>query len=145
VPTRQRLSRAPRAAESVAALSEPPRGAAVAAGSRQEEAAAATATAVATAAATATAVATVASVVPQTPVPTAGDQAPVVEVPDDDAPPPGWGQWKNWPAPAPEPATGVLVMQEDGCVVPRQPTHNAEASSSRVVLPAPDVTVARPE
>jgi hypothetical protein len=36
-------------------------------------------------------------------------------------------------------------MREDGCVVPRKPTHSAEASSSRAVLPAPDVTVARPE
>jgi hypothetical protein len=30
-------------------------------------------------------------------------------------------------------------------VVPRQPTHGTEASSSRTVLPAPDATVARPE
>jgi hypothetical protein len=43
-----------------------------------------------------------------------------MDVPDDDAPPPGWGQWENWPAPAPEPATGVLVMREDGCVMPRR-------------------------
>jgi hypothetical protein len=39
----------------------------------------------------------------------------------------------------------VLVMREDGCVVLRQPTHSVEASSSHVVLPAQDVTVARPE
>jgi hypothetical protein len=69
----------------------------------------------------------------------------VVEILDDDDPLPGWGQWENWPAPAPELAAGVQVMGEDGCVVPRQPTHDAEASSSRVVLPAPNVTVARPE
>jgi hypothetical protein len=31
----------------------------------------------------------------------------------------------------------VLVMWEDDCVVPRQPTHGAEASSSRAVLLAP--------
>jgi hypothetical protein len=37
-----------------------------------------------------------------------------VEIPDDDAPPPGWGQWENWPAPVPEPAAGILVMREDG-------------------------------
>jgi hypothetical protein len=56
------------------------------------------------------------------PVPTAVDQAAVVEIPDDDALPPGWGQWENWPAPSLEPAVGVLVMQEDGCVIPRRPT-----------------------
>jgi hypothetical protein len=69
----------------------------------------------------------------------------MVEIPDDDAPPPGWGQRENWPAPAPEPAVGVLVMREDGCVMPRHPTHGAEASSSCDGLPAPDVTVARLE
>jgi hypothetical protein len=68
-----------------------------------------------------------------------------VEIPDDDAPPPGWGQWENCPAPAPEPAAGVLLMWEDGCVVPRQPTHGTKASSSSAGLPAPNVTVARPE
>jgi hypothetical protein len=67
----------------------------------------------------------------------------VVEIPDDDAPPPEWGQWENWPAPAPEPAAGVLVM--DDCVMSRRPTHGAKASSSRAGLPAPDVAVARPE
>jgi hypothetical protein len=60
-----------------------------------------------------------ASAVLPEPVPTTVDQAAVVEIPDDDAPPPGWGQWENWPAPAPEPAAGVLVMREDGCVMPR--------------------------
>jgi hypothetical protein len=34
-------------------------------------------------------------------------------------------------------------MREDGCVMPRQPTHDTEASSSCAGLPAPDVTVAR--
>jgi hypothetical protein len=37
---------------------------------------------------------------------TTGDHAVVVEIPDDDAPPPGWGQWENWAAPAPEPVVG---------------------------------------
>jgi hypothetical protein len=64
-----------------------------------------------------------------------------VEIPDDDASPPGWGQWENWPAPAPEPAAGVSVMREDDCVMPRHPTHGAEASSSRAGPPAPDGTV----
>jgi hypothetical protein len=45
--------------------------------------------------------ATAASTVPPAPVPTAIDQATVVEIPDDDAPSPGWGQWENWPAPEP--------------------------------------------
>jgi hypothetical protein len=48
----------------------------------------------------ATVTATVASVAPPAPVSTAVDQAVLVEIPDDDAPPPGWGQWENWPAPA---------------------------------------------
>jgi hypothetical protein len=39
----------------------------------------------------------------------------------------------------------VLAVREDGCVVPRQPAHDAKAPSSRVVLPASDVTVACPE
>jgi hypothetical protein len=51
----------------------------------------------------------------------------------------------NGPAPAPEPAAGVLVMREDGCVMPRRPAHGAEASSSHAVLPAPDVVVVRLE
>jgi hypothetical protein len=36
-------------------------------------------------------------------------------------------------------------MREDGCVMPRHPTHGAEASSTRAVLPGPEGTVARPE
>jgi hypothetical protein len=73
------------------------------------------------------------------------DQATVVEIPDDDAPPPGWGQWENWPAPAPEPAAGVLLVWEDDCVVPWQPTHGAETSSSHAGLPAPNTAVVRLE
>jgi hypothetical protein len=69
----------------------------------------------------------------------------VVEIPDDDAPPPGWGQWENWPAPTPKPTVGLLLMREDGCVMPRHPTHGAKASSSRAALPAPDVAVACPK
>jgi hypothetical protein len=89
--------------------------------------------------------ATTTPAVPPEPVPTAVDQAAVVEIPDDDAPPPRWGQWENWPAPAPEPAAGVLVVWEDGCVVTRWPTHGAEASSSRAGLPAPNTAVVRLE
>jgi hypothetical protein len=65
----------------------------------------------------------------------------VVEIPDDDAPPPEWGQWENWPVPAPEPAAGVLVVREDGRVVLWRPTHGTEASSSRADLPAPNTAV----
>jgi hypothetical protein len=61
--------------------SEPPRPAAEATGSRQEVA---TMVAVTTAA-------TAMSEVPSAPVPAAVDQAVVVEIPNDDAPPPGWG------------------------------------------------------
>jgi hypothetical protein len=132
---RRRSSRAPRVTESAAAASEPPHGAAVATGSRQEVAAVVAAIAAAT----------TASAVPPAPVPTAVDQAAVVEIPDDDAPPPGWGQWEDWSAPTPKPAVGVLVIREDGCVMPQWPTHGAEASSSRAGLPAPDATVARLE
>jgi hypothetical protein len=96
MPTRRRSSRASRAAESAAAASEPPHGVDEATGLRQQ-----VATVVA-----ATVAATAVSAVPPAPVPTAVNQAVVVEIPDDDAPPPGWGQWENWPAPAPEPAAG---------------------------------------
>jgi hypothetical protein len=61
--------------------------------------------------------------------PAGGNQVVVVDVP-----PPGWGQWENLPAPAPEPPVGVLVMKEDGCVMSGRPTHDAVASSSRGAL-----------
>jgi hypothetical protein len=99
----------------------------------------------ATAEAAITTTATTTPTVPPALAPTSGDRTAVVEIPDDNAPPPGWGQWRNWPAPAPEPAVGVLVMREDGCVMSRHPTHGAEASSSCTSLPAPDGTTTRPE
>jgi hypothetical protein len=107
----------------------------VATGPQQEVAAAVAATTVAT---------TVTLTSPAL-APTAGDRAAVVDIPDDDAPSPVWGQWENWPAPAPEPAAVVLVMQEDDCVMSRHPAHDAEASSSRAVLLAPDAIVASSE
>jgi hypothetical protein len=85
--------------------------------------------------------ATAVSVVPSEPVFAAIDQAAVVEIPDDDTPPPGWGQWENWPAPALEPAAGVLVVREDGRVVPPRLTNGGEASSSRAGLPPPPNTI----
>jgi hypothetical protein len=36
-------------------------------------------------------------------------------------------------------------MWEDGCVMSQRPAHDAEASSSQAVLPAPDAVVAHPE
>jgi hypothetical protein len=48
------------------------------------------------------------------PAPAGGNQVAVVEIPDDDVPPPGWDHWVSLPAPAPEPPVGVLVMREDG-------------------------------
>jgi hypothetical protein len=134
VPTRRCSSRALRAAGSAVATGEPPRATAVAAGPQQEATAAATAVAATTAATSALPVL----------APTVGDRAAVVENPEDDSPPPGWGQWENWPAPVPEPAARVLVTREDGCVMPRCPTHSAEASSSRAAPPTPDAVVVCP-
>jgi hypothetical protein len=124
-----------RSFRSAVATMEPSRGTDMATGSRQ----------VAAAATAVTTTATTTPTVSPAPTPAGGDRAAVVEIPDDDAPPPGWGQWENWPAPAPEPEAGVLVMREDGCVMPWHPTHGAEASSSHAALPAPDGTKARPE
>jgi hypothetical protein len=86
--------------------------------------------------------ATAAAAVPPGPISTAVDHVVVVEIPNDDAPPPGWGQWEDWPEPAPEPAAGILVVREDDRVVPQQLTHGAEASSPRAGLPAPNTVVA---
>jgi hypothetical protein len=58
-------------------------------------------------------------------------QATVVEIPDDDAPPPGWDQWGSLPAPAPEPQAGALVRRWDGHMVAGGSRHGIEASSSR--------------
>jgi hypothetical protein len=61
---------------------------------------------------------------------------------DDDTPPPGWDQWGNLPAPAPEPPVGALVARDDGGVMSGRPADGAEASSLRTVLPASDSTTA---
>jgi hypothetical protein len=81
---------------SAAVTGEPLRDTALATGPQREETAAEVAAAVAT---------VVASASPAL-VPTAVDQV-VADVADDDAPPPGWGQWGTRPASAPE---SVLVM-----------------------------------
>jgi hypothetical protein len=80
-----------------------------------------------------------------TPAPVDDSQATVVEIRDEDVPPPGWDQWTNLPAPAPEPPTGVLVVRDDGGVAPGRPADGAEASLSRAVLPTSDGTAVRPE
>jgi hypothetical protein len=94
---------------------------------------------------TATTAADAAPSVLPAPAPAGGNQVAVVEVPDDDVLPPGWGQWESLPEPAPEPPVGVLVMREDGRVMSRHTTHGPEASSSRAALPASGGTAARLE
>jgi hypothetical protein len=64
---------------------EPPRSVAVATEPRQE----------ATATTAVMTTATTAPTVPPAPAPAGGDRAAVVEIPDDDASPPGCGQWGN--------------------------------------------------
>jgi hypothetical protein len=46
---------------------------------------------------------------------------------------------------SPRARDGVLVTREDGCVMPRHPTHGTEASLSCAVLPVPNGAVTRPE
>jgi hypothetical protein len=64
-------------------------------------------------------------------------RAAVVEVPDDDVPPPGWDQWESLPASAPEASTGALVVRGDGGAALGCPADGAGASSSRAALPTP--------
>jgi hypothetical protein len=86
-----------------------------------------------------------APLIPPAPAPVSGSEAAVVEISDDDTPPPGWDQWGNLPAPIPEPPVGALVVRDDGGVIPGRLADGAEASSSRAVLPTSDSAVARPE
>jgi hypothetical protein len=57
-----------------------------------------------------------------------------VEIPDDNAPPPGWDQWVNLPMPSPESQEGALVRWWDGHMVAGGRGYGAEASSSRAGL-----------
>jgi hypothetical protein len=59
-----------------------------------------------------------------------------VEIPDDDAPPPGWDQWASLPTPAPEPQAGALVRRWDVHMMAGGSRCGAEASSSRAGPPA---------
>jgi hypothetical protein len=63
--------------------------------------------------------------------PAGGSRAEVVEVPDDDSPPPGWDQWESFPTLSPEPQEGALVRRREGHMVAGGRGHSAEASSSR--------------
>jgi hypothetical protein len=55
----------------------------------------------------------------------------VVEIPDDDSPPPGWDQWASSTL-SPGSQEGVLVRRREGHMVAGGRGHGAEASSSRV-------------
>jgi hypothetical protein len=57
--------------------------------------------------------------------------AVVVEIPDDDVPPPGWDQWASLPTSAPEAPTGALVVRSDVGEALGRPADGAGASSSR--------------
>jgi hypothetical protein len=53
----------------------------------------------------------------QAPAPASGPRAEVVEVPNDDSPPPGWDQWASFPTRSPEPQEGALVRRHEGHMV----------------------------
>jgi hypothetical protein len=73
------------------------------------------------------------------------NQAAVVEIQDEDVPPPGWDQWVSLLVPAPEPPTGALVVRDDGGTALGCPADGVEASSSRATLPASGGPAAHPE
>jgi hypothetical protein len=58
-------------------------------------------------------------------------QAEVVEIPDDDVPPPGWEQWASLPASVPEASAGALVARGDVGAALGRLADGAGASSSR--------------
>jgi hypothetical protein len=69
--------------------------------------------------------------------PAGGSRAVVVEIPDDDSPPPGWDQWASFPTLSPESQEDALVRQREGHMVVGGRGHGAEASSSRADRSAP--------
>jgi hypothetical protein len=73
----------------------------------------------------------------QEPALAGSSRAVVVEIPDDDSPPPGWDQWVNFPTPSPESQEGALVRRRDGHMVVGGRGLGAEASSSRTSRSAP--------
>jgi hypothetical protein len=73
----------------------------------------------------------------QGPAPASNSRAVVLEIPDDDSPPPGWDQWASFPTLSPESQEGALVRRRDGHMVAGARGHGAEASSSRAGHSAP--------
>jgi hypothetical protein len=71
----------------------------------------------------------------QEPTLAGSSQATVVEIPDDDVPPPGWDQWASLPTLAPEPQAGALVRRWDGHMVAGGLRRDVEASSSHAAPP----------
>jgi hypothetical protein len=69
--------------------------------------------------------------------PAGGSRAVVVEIPDDDSPPPEWDQWVSFPTLSPESQEGALVRRREGHMVAGGRGHDDEASSSRVGRSAP--------
>jgi hypothetical protein len=69
---------------------------------------------------------------PTSPAPAAAGnpRATMVEIPDDDVPPPGWDQWASPPASAPEASAGELVARGDVGAALGGPADGAGASSS---------------
>jgi hypothetical protein len=53
----------------------------------------------------------------QGPTPAGGSRAVVVEILDDDSPPPGWDQWVSFSMPSPESQEGALVRRREGHMV----------------------------
>jgi hypothetical protein len=64
------------------------------------------------------------------PAATGSPRAVVVEIPDDDVPPPGWDQWASPPVSAPETPTGMLVVRSDVGAALGRPADGVGASSS---------------
>jgi hypothetical protein len=69
----------------------------------------------------------------------------VVEIPDDDVPPPGWDQWVCLPASALEASAGALVVRDDGGAALGCLADSAGASSSRAALSTSGGPAAHPE
>jgi hypothetical protein len=51
------------------------------------------------------------------PAPAGGFRVEVVEVLEDDSPPPGWDQWASFPSRSLEPQEGALVRRREGHMV----------------------------
>jgi hypothetical protein len=87
----------------------------------------------------------IAPLAPPAPAPIDDSRAAVVEIPDDDVPPPGWDQWVSLPASAPEASAEALVVRDDGSAALECPVDGAGASSSRPALPTSGGPAAHPE